>query len=129
MKLGKYISKGRTRRVYQHPTDKTKVIKHTVRKPPNHNSREYAAWQILKDTEYRESIAPCYELSECHKYLVMAKAPKIKLHTTAPKMPIGFKDIKKRSNLGHYEGRIVLIDYGNCTEFLERETGKKWHYE
>lgn len=118
MKLGKFIKKGKCRRVYEHPTDETKVIKVAHRPKRNHNSYEWEVWNKLKGTEYEKSIAPCHEISDCHKYLVMERAGKMTLHLKPPMMPEGFKDIKKRSNLGWIEGRVVIIDYANAGGFL-----------
>ncbi len=124
MKLGKFIAEGVSRKVYEHPTDPTKVIKVLKKGMKVHNSREFSVWNALKNTKYRTSLAPCYTLSRCTRYLVMARAERVTRADEPiqrPPLPDGFTDVQCNANIGRINGKVVVIDYANAKVFLRNQ--------
>ena len=109
-KLGEYIGSGACRKVYNHPTDDTLVIKVLKKKWPQ-NQREWDVWQMVKGTEYEQFFCPCVEISNDGKYLIQKKAKKSILKFTHP--IIKGRDTMLTKNAGIYNEQVVLIDYGD----------------
>jgi len=126
MNIGKFIAKGKWRSVYEHPEDPTLVIKvltpdkdiikrYTNREGEltlNPNKNEYDVWLKYKDTEVGTHLCPVVDISPCHNYLVMKKAPRLS-RLPEYRLPKNFKDTRAAQNWGLYEKRHVCIDYGN----------------
>lgn len=121
---GDKIGNGASRIVFDHPHDKTKVIKMENRADTFHNVRE---WQIWQDFQHVPSItrwlAPCHHISHSGTFLVMSKtSPLLKV----PKMVPKFCTDHKMANYGMYKGRLVCHDYGHLIITLD-EKMRKWN--
>lgn len=125
--LGSLLSsKGQSRDVYNHINDSDKVIK----KWKNYNdsslgcsANNWLEWQIwchIKETEYKDRFAECYEISQSGLYLVMQKLEVCELkdqqEVDAFDWPIFLNDIIA-FNFGRTEtGIIKCLDYSSVRE-------------
>lgn len=117
-KLGDYLGEGFRRIVYAHKDDPELVIKFLKNIEDDHNRIEFENWQILKDTEKGRWLTPCVSLSEDGRFLIQKR---VKVTDEAPENVPDWIQIlgdwsfggNKSKHWGIYEGRIVLIDYGD----------------
>jgi hypothetical protein len=136
--LGKIITEGNFRVVYNHSTNDNwviKVLKKYDKTNCNQNIIEWKIWNLVKQTKYEKYFCPCIELSKCEKYLIMEKAETIpykpyermhpfktnnntknKLNSIKIKVPLpGIHDSEHHQphNWGIYNNNKVIIDYGD----------------
>lgn len=117
MILGEFIGQGKHRKVFKHPFCSDRVIKYNYgNQSPKNNKREWKAWLKAKDTKWAETLAPCYEISDCGYYLVQHKCQPYISKTNTPR---GIIDRGKKKNWGSINGRPVLLDYDNCSNYLK----------
>ena len=106
------IGVGNTRHVYQHPDNPLWVVKKDVHAASN--EREWRAWCAIKDTRYEHLFAPCVELTDDGLLIMMRCDPVLK----EPKRKtvvcrVVVSDSHRAANLGVYNGRQVIVDYGH----------------
>ena len=117
-KLGDYLGEGFRRLVYKHKDNDDLVIKFLKNLEDDHNRLEYQNWQNLKDTDKGIWLTPCISLSEDSRFLVQKR---VQVLDEAPEnVPEWIKILgdwsfggNKSKHWGIYEGRIVLMDYGD----------------
>lgn len=117
-KLGDYLGEGFRRITYNHIDDESLVIKFLKNIKDDHNRIEFENWENMKNTERGKWLAPCISLSEDNRFLIQKK---VKVLDEAPEnIPEWIKVLgdyefggNKSKHWGIYEGRIVLIDYGD----------------
>lgn len=112
MNLGNYIAAGATREVYFHPLNPEFVIKVTRSSSRIYNFNEEYIWKVYRNTEIGKWLCPVHAVYEAGKYLIM---PYVEMAKEVPAdFPYSqfFNDIKL-TNWGIYQGRTVLIDYGD----------------
>lgn len=76
------------------------------------NVIEWRAWEYIQhDTEMLKYFIPCVEISRCGTVLVQMKAEALPDDMHEVELP-DFVGDYKRENLGMFEGRVVVLDYG-----------------
>lgn len=117
-KLGNYLGEGFRRIVYDHIDDPTVVVKFLKNLKDDHNRIEFENWEKMKGTDRGLWLAPCISLSEDGRYLIQKK---VEVLDGAPEnIPDWIKVLgdysfggNKSKHWGKFDGRIVLIDYGD----------------
>jgi len=117
-KLGDYLGEGFRRLVYEHKDRPDVVIKFLKDLKDDHNRLEWENWERLKDTDKGKWLVPCESLSVDSRFLVQKKV--VVLEQAPENIPEWIKILgdwsfggNKSKHWGEYEGRIVLIDYGD----------------
>lgn len=115
--LGECIGQGNTRRVYQHARHKDLVVK-IPKGFDGANKKEWRLWNKYKDSPVGDFMCPCVEYVP-KNYLIMQKCKPLTgiprtvvMERIAQMRSIGFRDVRK-CNLGLYDNKIVLLDYGH----------------
>lgn len=81
------------------------------------NIYEWRIWNDFKNIEgIGEWLCPCVAISACGTILVQRRVDLI--HKKPEKVPAWLSDVKME-NLGMYEGRVVVLDYGTATLSME----------
>lgn len=123
--LGDVLGSGMSRKVYQHPFDRTKVIK--VENSASH-FQNVLEWRIWQDFQFYEKVkkwlAPCHAISHNGTFLIMEKADDIPNERKIETLPAFLTD-HKRSNFGLIKGQIVARDYALSRYDLSLRM-KKW---
>jgi len=123
--IGEKIGWGMSRDVYDHPTDKTKVIK--MEDHVNHfqNVMEWEIWQqFCHCKEIAKWLAPCHSISQNGTFLIMTKAADMRKEEVPNTLPAFLTD-HKLANFGILNGQLVCRDYG--TSILDLKlTRCKW---
>lgn len=119
-KLGDYLGEGFRRITYSHVDDPTVVIKFLKNLKDDHNRIEFENWQKLKNTERGKWLAPCVSLSDDGRYLIQRRVEVLDEMPEELVVPDWIKVLgdysfggNKSKHWGKYEGRVVLIDYGD----------------
>lgn len=119
MDLGKFISEGRTRKVYEHPKNPSLVIK--VQKVADlkrdvkwNNHKEWDNWNLIKKHPDKiKFLAECVSLSECKKFLVQVRGESIKeIPKEIPKWIYQQVDYQNVDNWVLINNHPCLCDYG-----------------
>lgn len=110
---GEFLGSGIARDVYVFVQDNTRVIKIAKDKGGQmHNLVEWTIWDELKDTKQGKWLAPCIDVSDCGKYLIMKRAEKGR-HKDYPKLVPKFLTDRKYDNYGWIGDNLVCVDYAN----------------
>ena len=121
--LGKWLGGGMSRQVYEHPTDKNKVIKIENSAREFQNVIEWEFWQNWQyDKDVSKWLAPCYSISYNGTFLIMDRT--IPLITTPKYLPTFLTD-HKLDNYGMLKGKLVCHDYGRIVTTLQMKH-RKW---
>lgn len=125
-KIGKMISRGSDRIVYDVLDDKNYVIKHEPHpyKTSYSNVSEYNLYGFIKPsgkclldsrTKYKliRYLCPVRGISEDTKFLLMYKADPLPKKIRELDLPAFTSDIH-RGNVGLFNGNIVILDYANA---------------
>lgn len=117
-KLGEYLGEGFRRIAYNHKDDDGLVIKFLKNLDDDHNRIEFENWEMLKNTEKGKWLVPCISLSDDGRFLVQKKVQVLdEAPENIPEWITVLGDYSfggnKSKHWGVYEGRIVLIDYGD----------------
>jgi hypothetical protein len=116
------IGAGCNRIVYPHPENPEVVIKRLRKPGTDYNQIEATIWSLVKDTEYEEEFCPLVWVSDDYEEFHMARAETRGVKSTPRRIFIGLPgieayphkgDLKKSANYGRYNGKVVLLDYGN----------------
>lgn len=108
--VGQQIGQGQYRTVYDHLQDTSLVLK--VEKPGTfHNVLEWRTWIESEETNSREWLAPCIDISPNGRILIQKRTGPIGEDQFPLTIPAFLTDLK-RSNWGMFEGRPVAHDYG-----------------
>lgn len=115
---GKYLGEGYRRIVYEHKNNPNLVIKYLKSHKDRHNKTEYENWIKLKDTEKGKWLVPCLSLSVDGRYLLQRRVKVLdKVPEDVPDWIKALPDYSlggnKSKHWGMFNGRTVLIDYGN----------------
>ena len=119
--LGKYISRGRDRVVFEHGTNPDWVVKIPRTNPKAkiptilQNKNEIAVWKHMQDKEDAQWLAKIIEWDEAGQWIVMEKLEEIdrKAYPKKGTFPDWLLDMMSANNWGrNKEGRIVACDYG-----------------
>jgi len=106
--LGSPIGYGAFRTVYNHPLDKTLVIK-VESEGGFHNIAEWNLWQDICYSDNKKWFAPCVSISNLGRILVMKKTDRNGIWPD--KIPVFFCDVGY-CNYGFIDGNFVCHDYG-----------------
>jgi len=91
------------------------------------NSMEYEIWDDhMYDEKRLKWLAPVIEISECGKYLVMARTTPLAPSELPSKLPTFLDTDLHAGNLGKHKGHVVCHDYGYVTyklPMLMKNTG------
>lgn len=110
---GKRLGGGAGRDVYACTLRDDLVIKIEDTSRSFQNIMEWRAWNDFQNVHpIKRWLAPCEMISPCGVVLLQKKTTPVT--TLPPKVPDFFTDCKPE-NIGMYEGRWVLHDYGTIT--------------
>lgn len=117
-KLGDYLGEGFRRIVYEHKDDDSLVIKFLKNLKDDHNKLEYQNWLNWKDTDRGLWLVPCVAISKDGRFLIQKKVQITdKIPDNVPQWIQILGDWtfggNKSKHWGLYEGRMVLVDYGD----------------
>lgn len=126
IELGEQLHKGNRRKVYQHQTDPSLIIKELIKPKDDHNEVEYQNWLWAVENNYEEWLAPCLWLSEDGQYLCQAKGSPTKAPPVFPAWIRGCRDFNSDTNWVEIDGRTVFADYGDRPFGIE-EVGNVYH--
>lgn len=123
--MGDLIGRGMSRAVYEMPFDVTKVVKVENSWEHKQNSMEWLVWDSFKNVKsIAKWLCPCHMISYNGNYLVMSRARDLLASEIPKKLPRFMSDAKVE-NLGVYDGRVVIRDYGTITLSLS-DTLETW---
>jgi len=109
--VGKIITYGRTRYIYEHKFNNKYIIKYNPRILTNKTE-----WYVWKNClQYRKILVSCIDISDCGQFLVMLKGNKLEIDDKIPKTPKGWMDVRKPSNFVKIKNKILLCDYGHSS--------------
>lgn len=117
MTLGKFIAKGKGRKVYQHPNDPDLIIKVPINSDKA-NRWEWEFWNLIKDTEYAKYFCPCVEFTDGNLIMKRCKPGK-RVPQGLTIKGIKIKDSTKSTNYGRLGKRNVLLDYSHAYKQLK----------
>ncbi len=127
--IGEHLGDGFSRDVYIYTLDDTLVIK--VAKGFDGiaaNINEFQLWDTCQYGSFyanlKDWLAPCKMISECGRYLLMARTEPVPLNKLPKVVPSILTDVK-RSNIGMLNGRVVFHDYGHTLSIEEAIDRKK----
>ena len=117
-KCGNYLGEGFRRIIYEHKDNPKLVIKFLKDPKDRHNFYEFDNWLRLGDTERGLWLAPCYELTPDFRFLTQMKVEVTdEIPSNIPEWIKVQRDYEfggnKSRHWGRYQGRLVLIDYGD----------------
>ena len=124
--LGKILHQGRRRKVYEHTTDPTLVVKELIKPEDDHNQIEYDNWLWAVEHGYEKWLAECTELSEDGQYLFQRKGIPATAPTLIPAWIRSCRDFQESENWVEIDGAIVFSDYGDHPFGIE-EVGNVYH--
>jgi len=122
MILGKYITEGRTRKIYAHPDNDEYIIKvHKSEWIYNSNKIEWRIWQTC-NSELRKLLVPCIHLVSNGKYLIMLRGVPAN-EDYQPQIIPEIIDSQRWQNWVKLRGIYQLCDYGhiNSLKRLKKE--------
>lgn len=103
--LGDLIGEGASRWVFDYTDD---LVLKVEKGDWGANVIEYDTWIAVQGTKWEKYFAPVVDISDNGRLLWQTKCQKV--YTQPKKLP-DFLDDVKLSNLGWYNGRIVVLDY------------------
>lgn len=110
--LGKYLGHGISRQVYEHPHDRTLVIKIEMAARSFQNIKEWETWDALRMTKHAKWLAPCVSISVCGIVLIQKRTRPMAESEVPKSLPEWLSD-HKRVNYGVLDGHVVCHDYGS----------------
>lgn len=110
--IGKLISTGSERTVYEHAQDPTLVVKYQSGEGFQ-NIFEWEVWQCVKGTKAAKWFAPVVDISPNGHFLIMKKAESLPNGYFPKKIPAMIGD-QKYKNFGMIGKQFVCIDYGTA---------------
>lgn len=123
LSIGKHISTGTTRAVYQYANTTDQVLKLENNAYSFCNIYEHQIWDRVRDTEFAKWFAPVIHISSNGVALVMRRTQPARLEDLPKHIPAFFTDVKAE-NFGWMDGRIVCHDYA-FHRFIERGMTKR----
>ena len=125
---GDLIGEGMSRKVYNHPTDNTKVIKVEDNERNFQNVMEWEIWNQFKYCkDVAKWLAPCHSISHSGTFLIMEKAVDLPPKKKIEKLPEFLSD-HKIENFGMIGRHVVARDYGRSLFTCETKL-RKWQGE
>jgi len=122
---GDKIGDGMSRDVYDHPSDKTKIIKMENDTRHFQNVLEWQIWQqFCHCKKIAKWLAPCHSISYNGTFLIMTKAADMRKEEIPETLPAFLTD-HKLANFGILNGQVVCRDYGTLILDLKL-TRRKW---
>lgn len=114
------LGEGISRRVYQHPSDPTKVIK-IEKEGYWQNQNEWDLWQLWKDDPTLSKwLAGCHSISLLGRELVMERTEDLERWVNAFDLPSWITETQIE-NFGRIGRRVVCRDYGYLMQRLGLE--------
>lgn len=128
--LGAHLGSGVDRDVYVFYPDTSKVVKVQRGHNAHQNFLEWEAYNTLYGTKKEPWLAPCFNISECGYLLIQARVEPIPVDMLPSSLPEFMHEDLHHSNVGLYEGRVVMCDYGYLSCRLQdapmRKKKVKW---
>lgn len=110
MVIGEYIGSGVDRHVFHHRANSDYVVKVSHGEYDFQNIAEWLMWNEAPD-HLSEWLAPCVSISRGGLVLIQMKCEPCPKHLLPAKLPRVLGDIHMK-NVGIFEGRPVVMDYG-----------------
>lgn len=122
---GDQLGSGMSRTVFDHPHDRTKVIKMEDSITQFQNVREWEFWlDCAECPDVKRWLAPCYSISHSGTFLIMAKTTPLTAKQIPKTLPEFLTD-HKAENFGMLDGKVVCHDYGRIIHRLGMRP-RKW---